>query len=130
MHLLERLLREQGRKHLRGYIIAFAMMAVISAATTASALTLKYIVDRILVDKNFQAMWIIGAAIMVIYAAKGLATYGNLVTLSKISNNIIADIQTRIFEKMLAMDVSFYNARHSTEFIARQAFSGNRRAAR
>ena len=42
--------------------------------------------------------------------------------LSRIANNIIAESQTKIFDKMLAMDVSFYNARHSTEFIARQAF--------
>ena len=51
-----------------------------------------------------------------------MATYGQQVVLSKIANNIIAEIQTRIFDKMLAMDISFYNARHSTEFIARQAF--------
>jgi ATP-binding cassette subfamily B protein len=42
--------------------------------------------------------------------------------LSRIANNIIAEIQTRIFDKMLAMDIKFYNDRHSTEFIARQSF--------
>ena len=80
------------------------------------------IVNRIFVDRNIQAMWAIGGAITAIYVAKGFATYGQQVILSRIANNIIAESQTRIFDKMLAMDVSFYNARHSTEFLARQAF--------
>ena len=122
LHLIERLIRDQGRKHAKGYIIAFAMMGVIAATTTASAWVMKYIIDRIFVDRSIAAMWAIGGAIMAIYVAKGLATYGQQVVLSKIANNIIADVQTRIFDKMLAMDISFYNARHSTEFIARQAF--------
>lgn len=122
LHLIERLLRDQGRKHAKGYIIAFAFMGVIAATTTASAWIMKYIIDRIFVDRSIAAMWAIGSAIMAIYVAKGIATYGQQVVLSKIANNIIADVQTRIFNKMLAMDISFYNARHSTEFIARQAF--------
>jgi ATP-binding cassette subfamily B protein len=122
LHLIERLLRDQGRKHARGYLIAFAFMGVIAATTTASAWIMKYIIDRIFVDRSMTAMWTIGGAIMTIYVAKGLATYGQQVVLSRIANNIVADIQTRIFDKMLAMDISFYNARHSTEFIARQAF--------
>jgi ATP-binding cassette, subfamily B, bacterial MsbA len=122
MHLIERLLREQGSKHYKGYVVAFAMMGVIAATTTASAYLMGGIVNRIFVDRNIEAMWAIGGAITAIYVAKGFATYGQQVILSRISNNIIAESQTKIFDKMLAMDVSFYNARHSTEFIARQAF--------
>jgi ATP-binding cassette subfamily B protein len=120
--LIERLLRDQGRKHAKGYGIAFAMMGVIAATTTLSAWIMKDIIDRIFVDRSIEAMWAIGGTIVAIYTAKGFATYGQQVVLSKIANNIIAEIQTRIFNKMLAMDISFYNARHSTEFIARQAF--------
>jgi ATP-binding cassette subfamily B protein len=122
LHLIERLLRDQGRKHVKGYVLAFAMMGVIAATTTLSAWIMKDIIDRIFVDRSITAMWAIGASIMAIYTAKGFATYGQQVVLSKVANNIIAEIQTRIFQKMLAMDISFYNARHSTEFIARQAF--------
>lgn len=122
LHLIERLLREQGSKHVKGYVFAFTMMGIIAATTTMSAYIMGSIVNRIFVDRNIEAMWAIGGAITTIYVAKGFATYGQQVVLSKIANNIIADCQIRIFEKMLAMDVSFYNARHSTEFLARQAF--------
>jgi subfamily B ATP-binding cassette protein MsbA len=121
-HLIGRLVREQGRKHLWGYVFAFLLMGVIAISTTLSAYMMKFIVDRIFVDRNILAMWAIGGAVIVIYVSKGFATYGQQVILSRISNNIIADSQTRIFDKMLAMDVGFYSARHSTEFLARQAF--------
>jgi ATP-binding cassette subfamily B protein len=121
-HLVERLLREQGRKHVKGYAIAFVMMGIIAICTTLSAYIMKDIIDRIFVDRSIQAMWAIGAFIVAIYVTKGFATYGQQVVLSYIANNIVAEIQTRIFDKMLAMDMSFYNRSHSTEFIARQAF--------
>jgi subfamily B ATP-binding cassette protein MsbA len=60
--------------------------------------------------------------IVAIYAVKGFSTYGQTVVLARVANNIVADLQSRIFDKMLSMSLAFYNARHSTEFIARQAF--------
>ncbi len=122
LHLIERLLRDQGRKHVKGYAVAFAMMLVIATSTTLSAWIMKDIIDRIFVDRSIAAMWGIGAIIVTIYVAKGFATYGQQVVLSKIANNIIAEIQKRIFDKMLAMDIGYYKERHSTEFIAQQAF--------
>jgi ATP-binding cassette subfamily B protein len=122
MQLINRLLREQGRKHAKNYVVAFGMMGIVATCTTLSAYIMKYIVDRIFVDRSIEAMWAIGAAIVAIYVAKGFAAYGQAVILTGISNSIVANIQTRIFDKMLAMDLSFYDRSHSTEFIARQAF--------
>ncbi len=123
--LIERLLREQGVKHIKGYAFAFVMMGIMAACTTASAYIMKDIINRIFGDKSIEAMWAVGGAIMVIYIVKGFATYGQQVTLTYIANNIVAEIQTRIFDKMLVMDIPFYNKSHSTEFIARQAFISN-----
>jgi len=122
LHLIERLLREQGRKHVKAYVVAFAMMGVIAACTTLSAYIMKDIIDRIFVDRSIEAMWAIGGAIVAIYVTKGFATYGQQVILTSVANNIVAEIQTRIFDKMLKLDMAFYNKSHSTEFIARQAF--------
>ncbi len=122
MHLIGRLMRDQGRKHVWAYLAAFMLMGIIAVTTTLSAYIMKFIVDRIFVDRNIVAMYAIGGSIAAIYVAKGFATYGQQVILSRIANKIIADSQIRIFEKLLVMDVSFYHHRHSTEFLARQAF--------
>ncbi len=69
-----------------------------------------------------MAVWEITAAIVTIYTVKGLATYGQQVVMSRISNSIVADVQRRMFDQMLRMKVSYYSRGHSSEFVARQAF--------
>ena len=120
--LVRRLLLDQGPKHWRGYVFAFAMMGLIALTTALSAWIIGRIVDKIFVGHDLNAVWEITAAIVAIYAVKGFATYGQQVSLSRVANSIVADVQTRIFDKMLRMKVSYYSRSHSSEFIARQAF--------
>ena len=120
--LLRRLLTDQGSRHWKGYLFAFAMMGLIALTTSLSAWIIGRIVDKIFVGRDLKAVWEITAAIVTIYTVKGLATYGQQVVLSRVGNNIVADIQRRIFEQMLRMKVSYYSRAHSSEFIARQAF--------
>ena len=54
-----------------------------------------------------------------IFAAKGFATYGGTVTLSRIGNRIVANNQRAVFSKLLSEGLNFFSDRHSTEFIAR-----------
>lgn len=122
--LIKRLLTDQGAKHWKGYASAFVMMVLIAATTSLSAWIMGSIVNKIFIQKRLESVWLIGGAILVIYVIKGLATYGQQVTLARIANNIVADIQKRIFDQMLTMKLALYNASHSTEFIARQSFIG------
>ncbi len=119
---LKRLFSDQGLKHWKGYLFAFAMMGLIALTTAVSAWIIGRIVDRIFVARSVVAVWQITIAIVIIYAVKGGATYGQQVSLSRIASNIIADVQRRIFDQMLRMKVAYYSRGHSSEFIARQAF--------
>ena len=119
---LRRLLTDQGTKHWKGYVFAFAMMGLIALTTSLSAWIIGQIVNKIFVGRDLKAVWEITAAIVAIYTVKGLATYGQQVVLSRVGNSIVADIQKRMFDQMLRMQVSYYSGSHSSEFIARQAF--------
>ena len=120
--VLRRLLLDQGAKHWKGYVFAFAMMGLIALTTSLSAWIIGKIVDKIFVGRSLKAVWEITAAIVAIYTVKGAATYGQQVVLSRVANGIVADIQRRIFDQMLRMKVVYYSRSHSSEFIARQAF--------
>lgn len=120
--ILRRLLTDQGTKHWKGYVFAFAMMGLIAVTTSLSAWIIGQIVNKIFVGRDLKAVWEITAAIIVIYTVKGLATYGQQVVLSRVGNSIVADVQRRIFDQMLRMKVSYYSRSHSSEFVARQAF--------
>ena len=120
--LIGRLLIDEGLRHWKGYAFAIAMTFIVSAATSASAWIMKDVINKVFVGKDLSAVWFVGGAVAVIYTTKGLATYGQSTALAKVANSIVADIQVRIFNKMLDLSVGYYNVRHSTEFIARQTF--------
>jgi len=122
LRVIGRLLGDQGWTHWKGYSFAMAMSLIISAMTSSAAYVMKDVIDKIFVDKNARYLWIIGTAISGIYLIKGFATYAQVSVLARVANSIVADVQTRVFKKMLDMSIGFYNVRHSTEFIAQQTF--------
>ena len=120
--LISRLLREQGLAHWRGYAIAFAFMGLIGWTTAMSAWLMKDVINEVFVSRDETAIWTLAGTVVGIYFLKGVATYGQQVSLSRIANHIIASVQKQMYDHMLAMDVRFYEERHSSDFIARQSF--------
>jgi subfamily B ATP-binding cassette protein MsbA len=105
--------------HWRLYAIGFALMLVAAAATAATAYLLGTMINETVVTKNFHGVVIVSLAAIGIFAAKGFATYGGTVTLSRIGNRIIAENQRHMFDKLLHENIGFFADRHSSEFIAR-----------
>lgn len=120
--LVVRLLREQGYAHWRGYAISFAFMGLIGWTTAMSAWLMKDVINEVFISKNERAIWVLAATVIGIYFLKGIATYGQQVSLSRIANEIVASIQKQMYDHMLVMDVRFFADRHSSDFIARQSF--------
>src|SRR5580658_10358449 len=123
--LVRRLLLDEALAHWPRYAIAFALMGIAAATTALTAYLLGTMTNEAYVDRNFHGIVVIGLIAMVIFAAKGFATYGATVTLSWIGNSIIADNQRRLFDKLLRQDIGFFADRHSSEFIARLTTGAN-----
>ena len=117
--LIRRLLAEQGVVHWRRYAIAFALMAISAGCTALSAYLIGNVINEAYVNRSLPGILILGGVTVVLFATKGLATYGHSVMLSKIGNRIVADNQRKVFDKLLNEGLGFFSDRHSTEFIAR-----------
>ncbi|MFZ1923998.1 MAG: ABC transporter ATP-binding protein [Xanthobacteraceae bacterium] len=117
--LIRRLLLNEALRHWPRYAFAFGLMGIAAAATALTAYLLGTMTNEAYVDHNFHGIVVIGLIAMVIFTAKGFATYGSTVMLSSIGNSIIADNQRRLFDKLLREDIGFFADRHSSEFIAR-----------
>jgi ATP-binding cassette subfamily B protein len=117
--LIRRLLTEQGFAHWRKYAVAFVFMAISAACTALSAYLIGDVINQTYVNHNLTGVIILGSVTAALFAAKGLATYGQTVLLSHIGNRIVADNQRAVFAKLLNEGLSFFSDRHSTEFIAR-----------
>ncbi|MGE0563831.1 MAG: ABC transporter ATP-binding protein [Pseudolabrys sp.] len=117
--VIRRLVSEQGLVHWKKYLTAFALMAVAAGCTALSAYLIGQVVNAAYVSRSFPSVLWLGIACVVLFAAKGLATYGHAVILARIGNRIVANNQRRVFAKLLTENIAFFSARHSSEFIAR-----------
>lgn len=106
--LLHRLFVENVRRHVLGYMGAFGCMAIVALTTGASAWIMKDIINRIFIEKEESMVILIAGAVIAIYLAKGLSSYGQEIILTRIGNNIVATLQRRIFDRLLDQSVDFY----------------------
>jgi ABC-type multidrug transport system fused ATPase/permease subunit len=123
--IIRRLLAEEGLKHWRRYLSAFILMAIAAAATSASAYLIGSVINAAYVAKNFQSILLLSVLAFLLFAIKGLATYGQAVILQRIGNAILAANQRRLFTKLMHESIGFFADRHSSEFLARLTTGAN-----
>ena len=88
---------EQGATYWRRYLSAFVLMGVVAGATSLSAYLLGKAINEAYVDKNIPGIAMFSGIIFLLFLVRGIAIYGQTVTLSKISNAILANNQRRLF---------------------------------
>ena len=61
---------------------------------------------------------IICLSLFAAFVIRGLATYGQAVTLAKIGNNLVARYQRRLFDHLMRLGMGFYNDTRSGRLAA------------
>jgi len=128
LRVLRRLVGEHGREYAPRYAIAFMFMGVVAGCTSLSAWMMKDVVNKIFVDQDQAALIWIPLAISGLFVIKGIAAYLQEISLSRIGNRIVAQIQKRMYDHMLKMGVGFYRQYPSSDLITR--ITQNAQAAR
>jgi subfamily B ATP-binding cassette protein MsbA len=117
--LIRRLFFEQGLLHWRRYAIAFTLMAIAAACTALSAYLIGSVINEAYVNHSLTGILVLGGVTVALFTTKGIATYGQIVMLSRIGNRIVADNQRALFAKLLNEGLGFFADRHSSEFVMR-----------
>lgn len=117
--LIRRLFAENARDFVRRYALAFTAMALFAVTTGASAWLMRDVVDGIFFERNGALVYAIPIAMGVLFAFRGVANYVSLVTLSRIGNAIVARLQRRVYDKLLSLDIDFFNRNHSADLVTR-----------
>ncbi len=113
-----RLMRESGKKHTLGYIIATVFMALVALTAALSAWILRDVVDQVFVDQDLAVLSGLVIAVIVISVVRGISLYGSTVTLTRVGNAIIAENQRRLFDHILGLGMNFFDRTHSSDLIA------------
>ncbi|MBW7850557.1 MAG: lipid A export permease/ATP-binding protein MsbA [Rhodospirillales bacterium] len=117
--LVRRLLREGVRPYLGRILLALLCMALVAAATAASAWLMDPVVNKVFVDRNADLLVPVGAAVLATFAVKGLASYGQAALMGYVGLRVIADMQNRLFAHLLKMDLAFFHAQQTGGLISR-----------
>ncbi|CAJ1369682.1 unnamed protein product [Effrenium voratum] len=98
-------------------------MGLIAATTAASAWIMRDVVNEVFVNKDPFMVYAIGVFVLVVYTVKGVATYGQIVVLSRVGNQITKDLNGRMFDVLLRQDQAYYD-KHSLAEIGVQVGQG------
>lgn len=123
VQLIKRVLSENFRTYIPKYLLAFVFMGVIAATTAASAWIMRDVVNEVFVNKDAQMVYVIGAVVFFIFTLKGVATYGQIVVLARVGNEIVTDLRRRMFKILLRQNQAYFD-RHTLAEIGVQVGQG------
>ena len=72
-------------------------MACVAAATAISALLMKPVINDVFVARRESLLIPIALAVIITFAVKGIANYGQSVLMSFVGQRIITDTQHRLY---------------------------------
>ncbi len=113
-----RLMRESGKKHTMGYVIATVFMGFVALTSALSAWILRDVVDQVFVDQDLAVLSGLVVAVIVISLVRGISLYGSTVTLTRVGNAIVAENQRRVFDHILGLGMNYFDRTHSSHLIA------------
>jgi subfamily B ATP-binding cassette protein MsbA len=117
--LAGRLWRDYLRHHLGRIAAATLLMILAAAATGAQAWMVQPALDELLVEGKEKLLWILPVAFVGIVLVKGLSTYGQAVLMQGLALEIIREIQTRMFDRIIGADLAYIDSKPTGTLISR-----------
>lgn len=101
------------------YLGAGLSMVGVAGATAASAWIMQSFFDAVANPENRAKIWMVAVSIVAIFLMRGGFTYLQSVLLAKAGNRVVADMQTRIFAKLMRQDYAYFAATESSDILMR-----------
>lgn len=114
-----RVVRENALGQKWIYAVAITAMIVVAGATSATAWIMKAIFDVLSAEPSALPAVAVAALVLAIFVSKGVAGYVQQVALSKAGNRVVADIQRKMFRKLLQQEAAWFDATESSDILVR-----------
>lgn len=110
------------REHIKSYIPKMILAAILSAlfagATSGQAYIIKEVVDEVIINHDRDVMILIAMAVGGLLIAAGILDMAQGVLMEGVANNIVADVQKRLFGSMLRQDLAQSRTSHNAEKVS------------
>ncbi len=117
--LLWRLLTENIPEHRGRYLAAVCAMIVVAVATSMTAWIMGTIIDSMIHSEDRLRVLMVAAAVIGIFAIKGLASFAQVVLMARAGNRIVAQKQVQLFRRLLSREMAFFNSNESSDLLLR-----------
>jgi ATP-binding cassette, subfamily B, bacterial MsbA len=118
-YLLSRLFGDHVKSKSSMLAITIVCMLIVSVSTAVNAWMMQPVLDEVFLKKNQQMLYLIPLAVIVTALLKGFATFYQQVTLKKIGQHILTEIQLRLYAHLIYADMGFLNEYPSGNLISR-----------
>lgn len=120
--LLRRLLVEQGSRHWRSYLATYGLMGIVAGCTALFTSMLGWVVNETFFQQGLAAISVLCLSAIAVFTVRGVASYAQAVMLARIGNQISADTQKRMFDKLLQHGLAHFDDRHSSQYMAQVTY--------
>ena len=117
--VISRLIFDYLINHKFTIFIALLMMIISAGATGLHAWLVRPALDEVLIKGNKEMLLLIPIAIIIVTLCKGIATYTHSYQMSKVAHSVIAKLQTQMFEKLMYLNLTYFNDSKSGNLISR-----------
>jgi ATP-binding cassette subfamily B protein len=116
---MKRVLAEDGSRYWSRYALAIFFLSISGGCTALAAWIMKDVINEIFVARDRVAMMLIPLAIAGLFLVRGITIYLGEVTLSRVGNRIVAETQSKLFERLLRQDSAFFKTYPSGDILTR-----------
>ncbi len=107
------------KKYRKSLITALILIVIGSSLRIVIPYITKEVVDSVLPNQNWQLLIKLSAILLVVTITRGITQYTRGMLLEKVSQNIVYDLRTNIFQKLQYLPYSFYDQHHIGEIMSR-----------
>lgn len=102
-------------------VFSLVLLGMVLMAITDSILPalIKPMLDDVIVNKNQESMQLIPLAIIVLFVVRGVASYISGHAINWVSNTLIVDLRTAMFDKLLTLSPRYYGGQTSKSYISK-----------
>lgn len=116
--LFKRLLREHILCYKTHFFMAIGFLVLAALSNAAIPYFLKPIFDDIFVRQDKATFAYICTAVFAVFICRGVAAYGEAVTMTNLGQRIVSDIQNRLFKHLINTDYSFFQQNATGRLIS------------
>ncbi|MCE2715883.1 MAG: ABC transporter ATP-binding protein [Pseudomonadota bacterium] len=117
--LVKRLVHEHLAPYKAKFVQATFFMLMTAASTAALPFLLQPVFDDVFTTNDPHLLFVFCLAVLSAFVIKGFASYGETVTMTRIGQSIISDIQNRVFSHLMNLDLEYFHKTNSGELLSR-----------